>query len=91
MTDLMHSLGDRGPADVVALQAERELERLKARPDLRPLDDIPLVGTPDQVTEVLLHIIGRGAHQLTVNFADVPRAEGTALFAAAVLPRLRAA
>jgi alkanesulfonate monooxygenase SsuD/methylene tetrahydromethanopterin reductase-like flavin-dependent oxidoreductase (luciferase family) len=69
-------------------ESEREIERLKARPDLRPLSDIPLVGTPEQVTEVLLRIVGQGAHRLTVNFADVPRPDGTRLFAATVLPHL---
>lgn len=69
-------------------ETERELERLKARPDLRPLADIHLVGTPAQVTDTLTRIIAHGAHRLTVNFADVPRPEGTWLFAAAVLPHL---
>ena len=36
-------------------------------------------------------IIRQGAHRLTVNFADVPRPEGTLLFAETVLPHLRAA
>src|SRR5262245_20302297 len=70
---------------------EREVERIKARPDTRPLSDIPLVGTPDQVTETLLTIVARGANRLTVNFADVPRPEGTWLFASTVLPCLRSA
>ena len=72
-------------------ESEREVERIKARPDTRPLADIRLVGTPAQVTEALLAIVAQGAHQLTVNFADVPRPEGTWLFAAAVLPHLRGA
>jgi alkanesulfonate monooxygenase SsuD/methylene tetrahydromethanopterin reductase-like flavin-dependent oxidoreductase (luciferase family) len=70
---------------------EREVERIKARPQTRPLADIRLVGTPEQVTETLLAIVAQGAHQLTVNFADVPRPEGTWLFAATVLPHLRGA
>ncbi len=69
-------------------ETEREVERLKARPDLRPLSDIHLVGTPALVTETLARIIAQGAHRLTVNFADVPRPEGTWLFAASVLPHL---
>jgi alkanesulfonate monooxygenase SsuD/methylene tetrahydromethanopterin reductase-like flavin-dependent oxidoreductase (luciferase family) len=68
---------------------EREIERVKARPQTRPLADIPLIGTPEQVTEALLAIVAQGADQLTVNFADVPNPEGTWLFAAAVLPHLR--
>jgi alkanesulfonate monooxygenase SsuD/methylene tetrahydromethanopterin reductase-like flavin-dependent oxidoreductase (luciferase family) len=71
-------------------ESEREVERITARPDTRPLRDIHLVGTPAQVTEALLAVVARGAHQLTVNFADVPRPEGTWLFAATVLPHLRA-
>ncbi len=73
---------------ILIAETEREIERVKARPDTRPLDDIQLVGTPDQVTETLRDIIRQGAHRLTVNFADVPRPEGTRLFAATVLPRL---
>jgi alkanesulfonate monooxygenase SsuD/methylene tetrahydromethanopterin reductase-like flavin-dependent oxidoreductase (luciferase family) len=69
--------------------SEREVERIKARPGTRPLADIPLIGTPAQVTETLLAIVEQGAHQLTVNFADVPNPEGTWLFAAAVLPYLK--
>jgi alkanesulfonate monooxygenase SsuD/methylene tetrahydromethanopterin reductase-like flavin-dependent oxidoreductase (luciferase family) len=69
-------------------ESEREIDRLKARPDLRPLADIRLVGTPDQVTETLLRIVAQGADQLTVNFADAPRPEGTQLFATAVLPHV---
>ena len=72
-------------------ETEREIEQIKARPDTRPLSDIRLVGTPEQVTETLRAIVARGAHRLTVNFADVPRPEGTWLFAATVLPHLRAA
>ena len=75
---------------ILIAETEAEVERVKARPDTRPIADIQLVGTPDQVTETMLDIVRQGAHQLTVNFADVPRPEGTRLFAAAVLPRLRA-
>ena len=46
------------------------------------------MGTPAQVTEALRGIIAQGADRLTVNFADVPRPEGTWLFSAAVLPHL---
>jgi alkanesulfonate monooxygenase SsuD/methylene tetrahydromethanopterin reductase-like flavin-dependent oxidoreductase (luciferase family) len=69
--------------------SEREVERIKSRPQTRPLSDIRLIGTPEQVTETLLAIVAQGADQLTVNFADVPNPEGTWLFAAAVLPHLR--
>jgi alkanesulfonate monooxygenase SsuD/methylene tetrahydromethanopterin reductase-like flavin-dependent oxidoreductase (luciferase family) len=70
---------------------EQDVERIKARPETRPLSDIHLVGTPGRVTETLLAIVTRGARQLTVNFADVPHPEGTWLFAATVLPHLRSA
>ncbi len=76
---------------ILIAESERELERLKASADLRPLADIHLVGTPAQVTEVLRGIIRQGAHRLTVNFADVPRPDGTRLFAETVLPHLQTA
>jgi hypothetical protein len=47
-----------------------------------------VVGTPAEVTDVLRRVIAQGAHRLSVNFADVPRPEGTWLFAATVLPYL---
>jgi len=73
---------------ILIAENERELERLEREPWVRPSADIQLVGTPAQVTETLQSIIARGADRLTVNFADVPRCEGTWLFAATVLPHL---
>ena len=73
---------------ILIAETERELERLKAAPDTRPMADIRLVGTPARVTDALRAIIAQGAHRLTVNFADAPRPEGTQLFASAVLPHL---
>ena len=73
---------------ILIAENERELERVKARPDTRPLSDIHVIGTPAQVTETMLAILRRGAKRFTVNFADVPRPEGTWLFAATVLPYL---
>ena len=73
---------------ILIADSERDVARLKAAPWIRSLDDIQLVGTPAQVTEALLGIVAQGAHRLTVNFADVPRPEGTWLFSAAVLPHL---
>ena len=52
------------------------------------MQDIRLAGTPAQVTETLLGVIGRGAHRLTVNFADAPLPDGTQLFSSKVLPNL---
>jgi alkanesulfonate monooxygenase SsuD/methylene tetrahydromethanopterin reductase-like flavin-dependent oxidoreductase (luciferase family) len=73
---------------ILIAETEREVERVKAQPDTRPLADIHLIGTPAQVTETLRGIIRQGADQLTVNFADVPRPDGTRLFAETVLPNL---
>ena len=73
---------------ILIAETEREVERLKADPRTRPLSDIHLVGTPAQVPETLRAVIKQGAARLTVNFADVPRAAGTDLFAATVLPHL---
>jgi alkanesulfonate monooxygenase SsuD/methylene tetrahydromethanopterin reductase-like flavin-dependent oxidoreductase (luciferase family) len=73
---------------ILIAETERELERLKAAPDTRPMSDIRLAGTPARVTEALRGIIAQGAHRLTVNFADAPRPEGTQLFTEAVLPNL---
>ena len=73
---------------ILIAETEREVERLKAAPHVRPMTDIQLAGTPAQVTEVLRHVIAQGARRLTVNFADAPRPEGTWLFAATVLPSL---
>jgi len=73
---------------VLIAETEREIERVKARPDTRPLGDIHVVGTPAQVTETMLEIRRQGARRFTVNFADVPRPEGTWLFSATVLPHL---
>ena len=73
---------------ILVAETQREVERVKARPDTRPLHDIHLIGTPDQVIEALQGISAQGADRLVVNFADVPRPDGTRLFATAVLPHL---
>jgi alkanesulfonate monooxygenase SsuD/methylene tetrahydromethanopterin reductase-like flavin-dependent oxidoreductase (luciferase family) len=73
---------------ILIAENEREIERVKARPGTRPLNDIHLVGTPAQVIETILAVIKQGARRLTVNFADVPYPEGTWLFSATVLPHL---
>jgi alkanesulfonate monooxygenase SsuD/methylene tetrahydromethanopterin reductase-like flavin-dependent oxidoreductase (luciferase family) len=72
---------------VLIAETEAEVRRLKERPDIRPIDD-GLAGTPAQVAEKLLSGIEQGADRIVVNFADVPRLEGTYLFAATVLPHL---
>ncbi|HEV8437475.1 MAG TPA: LLM class flavin-dependent oxidoreductase [Methylomirabilota bacterium] len=73
---------------ILVAETEREVERAKGLPGIRPLEDIHLIGTPNHVAETLRGVIEQGAHRLTVNFADVPGADGTTLFAAAVLPQL---
>ncbi len=72
---------------VLIAESEKELKRLKERPDIRPFAD-SLVGTPEQVTEHLLQGVAQGAGRIVVNFNDSPRLEGTYLFAATVLPHL---
>jgi alkanesulfonate monooxygenase SsuD/methylene tetrahydromethanopterin reductase-like flavin-dependent oxidoreductase (luciferase family) len=73
---------------ILIAETEREVERLKGAPGVRPMTDIRLAGTPDQVTETLQAIVKQGAARLTVNFADAPRPDGTRLFAERVLPNL---
>jgi alkanesulfonate monooxygenase SsuD/methylene tetrahydromethanopterin reductase-like flavin-dependent oxidoreductase (luciferase family) len=73
---------------ILIAETEREVERLKSAPHVRPMGDIRLAGTPAQVTDALRGIITQGAQRLTVNFADAPRPEGTWLFAASVLRNL---
>ena len=75
---------------ILVAETEREIERLKAEPHVRPRDEGDLVGTPAQVTEALLGVIAQGAQRLTVHFSDAARQEGTNLFAARVMPHLRA-
>ena len=75
-------------AGILIAETEREVERLKADARTRPLADIHIMGTPALVTDTLRQVIAQGARRLTVNFADVPRPEGTYLFAATVLPHL---
>jgi alkanesulfonate monooxygenase SsuD/methylene tetrahydromethanopterin reductase-like flavin-dependent oxidoreductase (luciferase family) len=73
---------------ILIAETERELERLKSAPHVRPMEEGRLVGTPSQVADALREVVAQGAHRLTVHFADSPRPEGTWLFAATVLPQL---
>jgi alkanesulfonate monooxygenase SsuD/methylene tetrahydromethanopterin reductase-like flavin-dependent oxidoreductase (luciferase family) len=73
---------------ILVAETEREVERLKTAPFVRPMADIRLAGTPAQVTETLQRIVKQGADRLTVNFADAPRPDGTRLFSEKVLPEL---
>ena len=73
---------------ILIARTERDVERLKADPFMRPMADIRLAGTPAQVTDALQRIVRQGAARLTVNFADAPRPDGTELFSETVLPYL---
>jgi alkanesulfonate monooxygenase SsuD/methylene tetrahydromethanopterin reductase-like flavin-dependent oxidoreductase (luciferase family) len=73
---------------ILIAETERDLERLRTAPHVRPMEPGRVIGTPAQVTDALLGIVAQGAHRLTVHFADAPRPEGTWLFAATVLPHL---
>ena len=73
---------------VLVAENEKELNRLKADPNIRSGGN-SLVGTPEQVTEALLEVIDQGADKFVVNISDAPRVEGTDLFAAAVMPHLK--
>lgn len=73
---------------VFIAENEKELNRLKADPNVRSGGN-RLVGTPEQVTEVLLEEIDQGADMFVVNISDAPRVEGTQLFAAEVMPHLK--
>ena len=73
---------------ILIADSEAELQRLRRRDDVRPVDDNTLAGTPEMVTEAILAAVEQGAQRITVHFADAPRVEGTYLFAATVLPAL---
>jgi alkanesulfonate monooxygenase SsuD/methylene tetrahydromethanopterin reductase-like flavin-dependent oxidoreductase (luciferase family) len=68
-------------------ETEHDVRRLQQQPEIRPIGQ-GAIGTPEQITEMLLGIIDQGADRLTVHFADAPRLEGTDLFTATVLPQL---
>ncbi|HEX5691537.1 MAG TPA: LLM class flavin-dependent oxidoreductase [Roseiflexaceae bacterium] len=72
---------------VLIAESQREVERLKTQPGVRPLED-GIAGTPEQVAELLRKIVAQGAKRLTVHFVDAPRVDGTQLFTAEVLPHL---
>jgi alkanesulfonate monooxygenase SsuD/methylene tetrahydromethanopterin reductase-like flavin-dependent oxidoreductase (luciferase family) len=73
---------------ILIADTEREVERLRTSPGIRPMDDIRLAGTPAQVIETLQAIVRQGADRLVVNFADAPGPDGTMLFSETVLPYL---
>lgn len=75
-------------SQILIAETEEELERLRRRPDVRPVTSNGLAGTPDQVTERLLASLEQGAHRINVSFADSPRTDGTLLFIERVLPHL---
>ena len=73
---------------ILIADSERELQQLKDDPEVRPSGEGTIEGTPAQVTDALLRIVEQGAQRITVNIADLPRVEGSYLFAATVLPHL---
>ena len=73
---------------ILIADTERELQRLKDDPEIRPSGEGTIEGTPAQVTDALLRLVEQGARRITVNIADLPRVEGSYLFAATVLPHL---
>lgn len=70
-------------------ETEAEVKRLQADPAVRPVAAGTLVGTPEQITEQLLAVIELGATYITTHFCDVPRPDGTQLFAEEVMPHLQ--
>ena len=76
-------------AGILIAETDRDLQRLKEQPYVRPIESSTLVGTPEQITETLLRIVGHGVDRLSFHFCDAPRPEGTLLFAETVLPHLQ--
>lgn len=74
---------------ILIAETERDIQRLRESPEVRPVGEGTLVGTPEQITEQLLAAIDQGASMITVHFADVPAPDGTQLFAETVIPHLR--
>jgi len=72
-------------------ESEAAVRRMAEDPQVRPVADNGLAGTPQQITEQLLSGVAQGARRIIVGFADSPRLEGTHLFTSAVLPDLRGA
>ncbi|MEM7131267.1 MAG: LLM class flavin-dependent oxidoreductase [Chloroflexota bacterium] len=68
---------------------EQELKKLQDDPDVRPYAPGTLVGTPEQIVDQLSEAIDQGATYITTHFCDVPRPDGTLLFAEEVIPKLR--
>ena len=74
---------------VLVAENEREVQRLRESPDVRPLEH-GVIGTPEQVATTLRAIVRQGASRLTIHFADAPRPDGTLLFGVEVIPQLGA-
>jgi alkanesulfonate monooxygenase SsuD/methylene tetrahydromethanopterin reductase-like flavin-dependent oxidoreductase (luciferase family) len=72
---------------VLVGENEREVQRLRESPDVRPLEH-GVIGTPEQVATTLRAIVRQGASRLTVHLADAPRPDGTLLFGEEVIPHL---
>jgi len=74
---------------VLVAESEREVQRLRQSPDMRPLEN-GVLGTPEQVATTLRGIVRQGANPLTVHLVDAPRSDGTLLFGMEVIPQLAA-
>ena len=72
---------------MLVAENEREVQQLRERPDVRPLENC-VIGTPEQVATTLRAIVGQDASRLTVHFADAPQPDGTLLFSEEVIPQL---
>ncbi len=70
-------------------ETEADVKRLQEDPTVRPIGAGTLIGTPEQITEQLQTVIDLGATYITTHFCDVPRPDGTILFAETVMPHLR--
>jgi alkanesulfonate monooxygenase SsuD/methylene tetrahydromethanopterin reductase-like flavin-dependent oxidoreductase (luciferase family) len=57
---------------ILLAETEREVERLKAQPHVRPAEAGDLVGTPARVTETLLQAIAAGAHSSGIGCLRIP-------------------
>lgn len=74
---------------ILIAETEADLKKLQQDPDVRPVTEGTLVGTPEQIVEQLSEAIDQGATYVTTHFCDVPRPDGTLLFAEEVIPQLR--
>jgi alkanesulfonate monooxygenase SsuD/methylene tetrahydromethanopterin reductase-like flavin-dependent oxidoreductase (luciferase family) len=76
---------------VALADSQAEADRMIARnPLAAAADEMPVVGTPERVAEILAELVDAGATYFMLRFADFPSREGLDRFAREVVPRLRA-